>query len=192
MIGLAGGGIRGKTDDMEVVSLDYIIRLCRKTRDTRLSCLMSLLYLTARRISEVLHLKKKDLVWTERFLSFKTQILKRPDQPTQTIRIPLNSPSVKPFIPFIQAHTRKLLDNDHLFHGRLKNKRKPIDRSTVWRQLNKLDPAINAHWFRHQRISHLSKTMSALDLQKFIKWKGLNIAIHYVHTEEMLRKLEEA
>lgn len=69
---MVAGSKRRSASNLEIKTLDYLVEICESSKNTRTSCLIALLYLSGRRINEVLELKKKDLIFTKDFLSFDT------------------------------------------------------------------------------------------------------------------------
>ena len=69
-----------------------------------------------------------------------------------------------------------------------------ISRQRAWQILTDLDPKINCHWTRHQRMTHAAETMDPYELQHFARWESIEPATSYVHRSpgRILDKLAEA
>jgi integrase len=70
-----GNDIFGKRRDIKMsppFSLAFLVEICVSAINTRDACLIALLFLSGRRIKEVLELRKKDLIISEEDLGFYT------------------------------------------------------------------------------------------------------------------------
>lgn len=72
MRNLVAGDKRRSAENLEVKTLDYFVNICLTAEHSRDSCLIALLFLSGRRISELMALHKKDIVLTKEFLSVTT------------------------------------------------------------------------------------------------------------------------
>lgn len=69
---MVAGDKRRSAENLEAKSLGYFNEICLRATNTRDSCLVALLFLSGRRISELLPLKKSDVQNTDEFLTIKT------------------------------------------------------------------------------------------------------------------------
>jgi len=90
------------------------------------------------------------------------------------------------------AHVMKWIN---LLKAENERRRKPLDEGEVklfrigasraWQIVSELDPKNEiigkTHWFRHQRMSHLSEVMDPYELRSFAKWETIEPAVAYVH-----------
>ena len=58
-----------------------------------------------------------------------------------------------------------------------------IKRSRAYQIIHELDADVWLHWLRHQRFSHLAKTMNPYQLREFAFWSSLEPAMSYIHAE---------
>ena len=58
-----------------------------------------------------------------------------------------------------------------------------IKRSRAYQIIRELDKHVWLHWLRHQRFSHLAKTMNPYQLREFAHWSSLEPAMNYIHAE---------
>ena len=170
----------------------------------RNKALVSFLYLSARRVSEVVgrhvtYLNPKDVstVVVDEFkgvglsdiretvinevpvLVFNTRILKKGRLKQRGLREMHADTTIdlrdSPFSDYIVAW---------IAHQRLagKNVLFDIGRHRVYQILRDADPLIvGPHWFRHQRLTHLAQTLDPYALRNVAHWSNLNPAMSYVH-----------
>lgn len=162
--------------------------------------LVSLLYLSARRISEIVGRTYKDYTYEgvlvkdfreeeyerENVLIMNCEILKkwRAIEEGSDERRPLAKRydvvmlmDEEPFIGHILAwleHQRE--------YGK-KTKYMPITSTRAYQILEELDPQIvGNHWFRHMRLTHLAETLNPYQLTQQIGfWEGIEPSMAYVH-----------
>lgn len=189
MIVLVAGDVRRSAKGLIPVTLDYIAGLCEKAKRTREACLIAFLYLSGRRINEVLHLKKSDLIFESEYLTFETVILKRKEKPKERIAIDTLSVSGKLLFPYIEKHLETLETNSYLFPSR---KGGHITRQSAHRLLRGIDRGVWCHWFRHMRFTHfVQHNNDPFALREFAKWRTLEHAINYVHGINVRKNLRE-
>ena len=56
-------------------------------------------------------------------------------------------------------------------------------RSRAYQIIKELDSEVWLHWLRHQRFSHLAKSMTPYQLREFAHWSSLEPAMNYIHAE---------
>jgi integrase len=160
----------------------------------RNKALISILYLSARRISEIVGREYKgDIhrgVLTRDFskstmegrdvLIVRCRILKKWNRKTDEPRlveadiiIPM---AEQPFVQHVLAwlqHQRKAGVEKYM----------PMCRQRAYQILQQVDPRIvGPHWFRHQRLSHLAEHLSPYELNERIGfWQSIDPAVSYVH-----------
>lgn len=69
---MVAGSKRRRVEEAEPITYQNLSLTCEKIEHPRDSCLIALLYLSARRISEILHLQKKDFKVEDNRISFET------------------------------------------------------------------------------------------------------------------------
>jgi len=168
---------------------DYLLKLVKKCEQERDRALISALFETGGRVSEVLMLKKDNFIVQEPYLVVKAMpVIKRykkiqeytdikgrkrweteKKKATRTFPIHLK----EPLCVFLLEYIKKL-GTDRLFN---------ISRIQVYRLIRELDSNIFPHWFRAQRASQLALEygFDIHDLIDFFNWKNIQIATHYSH-----------
>lgn len=207
----AGGGIRRKMEGTAPVSRDFIRLLVDKV-DTieygyaiisgltpeeqcqRNKALISLLYLAARRISEIVGRTYKGDVYEgvilknfredelegREVLIMNCRILKKwkrkTDEPKIVRADVIIDMADSPFIEHV-LEWREHQENAG------KEKYVSISRSRAYQILAQIDSRIvGPHWFRHQRMSHLAETLNPFQLKERIGfWESIEPAMAYVH-----------
>jgi len=184
-------------DKFDVLKYGYSIKggLSEKQQRQRNKALVSLLYLSARRVSEIVGRSYKGdvydgvIVKNFRFgklegvdvLIMNCRILKKWKQKVDTARgvyaDVIMDIADDPFI----SHVLDWLDHQKADGTDVKYM--PISRSRVYQILQKLDPRIvGPHWFRHQRLSHLAEYLNPYQLKERIGfWEKIDPAVAYVH-----------
>lgn len=206
-----GGGIRRKMRGIAPVSRDFIRLLVDKVDDMsygysikgglspeeqkqRNKSLISILYLGARRISEIVgriykgdvyegvmtsHFRFDSLEGREVFI-MHCRILKKwkrkEDKPRLFEADVIMDMEDHPFIDhIIEWFTHQIKTGEEKYL--------PLSRSRAWQILHQLDNRIvGPHWFRHMRLTHLAETLSPYQLNERIGfWESIDPAIAYVH-----------
>jgi site-specific recombinase XerD len=166
---------------------DYLLKLVEKCKSNRNKALISALFETGGRISEVLELKKDDFFIQKPYVIVKAMIVlkrykkigekidskgkrrwvteKKPGRRTFPIH------TKEPLSVFLIDYLKKIKSNQ-LFS---------LSRVQAYRIVRNLDDNIFPHWFRAQRASQLALEygFSVHDLIDFFSWKSLQTAIHY-------------
>lgn len=202
-----GGGKRRNSKKIVPVTLEYLVQICKKAKHTRDGCLVALLYLSGRRISEVLPLKKMNMVQvsgTLRFITFNMKAyrnkrvgdykIKRGEKYHERIicAFSLESESGKMLGPYILEHLETLFEEAYIFHHH-RNYKRHITRQRAWQIVTKLDPDVWLHWFRHQRFTQVSKVYmeDPIAMHKFTHHKRFESTLHYIHEAKAKKKLKE-
>jgi len=166
---------------------DYLIKLVKKCRREVDKALISALFETGGRVSEVLMLRKDNFIVQKPFLVVKAMpVLKRYSKigeyvdengrvrwrtkkkiAYRTFPIHMEEPLCPPLLEYINK-----IREGRLFH---------IGRTQVYRIVRNLDENIFPHWFRAQRASQLALEygFDIHDLIDFFNWKSLQTATHY-------------
>lgn len=166
----------------------------------RNKALASLLYLSARRISEIVGRTYKGYTYEgvlvrdfreeeyegEEVLIMNCEILKkwRQIEVGSTERKPLEKRydvvmlmDEEPFMTHILAWL------DHQKRYGEETKYMPISSTRAYQILQQLDPQIvGNHWFRHMRLTHLAESLNPYQLaQKIGFWEGIEPSMAYIH-----------
>jgi len=166
---------------------DYLLELIAKCECTRDKGLISALFETGGRVSEVLELKKANFVIQEPYIIVKAMpVLKRYEKVGERFDDEGKKRWVtrrKKGYRTFPIHTKeplcsKLIDHvinlesEHLFR---------VGRVQVYRIVTGIDKNIFPHWFRAQRASQLAVEygFDMHDLVDFFNWKSLGTAVHY-------------
>ncbi len=168
---------------------DYLLKLVKKCEQERNRALISALFETGGRVSEVLKLKKDNFVVQDPYIVVKAMpVIKRyrkiedyidkdgrkrwkteNKKATRTFPIHLKEPLCPLLLEYVEKkETETLFD---------------IGRIQVYRIIRELDENIFPHWFRAQRASQLALEygFDIHDLIDFFNWKNVQIAAHYSH-----------
>lgn len=197
-------------DKVDIAKYGYSIKggLTPGEQRLRNKALIALLYLSGRRISEfvgrvykygdgrvdvwegvtVEDFRKGSLEGKE-ILRVRFRVLKRGKAKTE-LRVVMAFVDIR----LADSFCGYLLDWLQYLGPNHKGKVFNISRSRAWQIINGLDPNVWNHWFRHQRLTHLSDTMDPWELKEFAKFARLDTALKYVHKSptKILSKTEEA
>jgi site-specific recombinase XerD len=168
---------------------DFLLKLLQKCEQERDRALISALFETGGRVSEVLQLKKDNFVVQEPYVVVKAMpVLKRYNKVGEfidrngrkrwktagkkayrTFPIHIKEPLCSPLLKYVEARR-----TERLFS---------IGRFQVYRIVRDLDDDVFPHWFRAQRASQLALEygFDVHDLIDFFNWKSLQTATHYSH-----------
>jgi integrase len=167
---------------------DYLLDTVNRCDRIRDKALISALFETGGRVSEVLSLEKKhfalddpDYIVVKAMPIFKRykKIGEYTDEQGRrrwkttktkgyrTFPIPRREPLVPYLLDYLD-----LCKSDRLFN---------ISRVHAWRIITKINPDVFPHWFRAQRASQLAVEygFDVHDLVDFFDWKSLPMALHY-------------
>lgn len=205
---MAGGSIRRSMKRTVPVSISYIESLVNKIdlleygfsikggltpeeQRMRNKAIVSLLYLSARRVREIVGRTYKGDVWPGIYL----KDIREDMLPTGDMALIMNCRILKKGLSKAHVFNEVILDledepfithiKDWIEHQRSSGREKLIElsQSRVYNILKEIDPRIvGAHWFRHQRLSHLARTLDPYQLTEQIGfWEDVRPAITYVH-----------
>ena len=184
---MAGFSSQTMSDPKGYLSEDQVNKLLDATENLRDRLLLQIMYRCGRRVSEVLLLKKEDILWDDRMIIFTILKRKRP---------------IKELKP-IDEGTMRLLDlyvNDNIEMRGLRKKMSgdilfPVTRQYVFKLIRKLgDKAgitrvgktkIHPHHLRHSFAVHMVRTSveSTEDLSKLQRYMGhanISTTAHYL------------
>lgn len=221
-----GGSIRRKTKGLSIEDRSYIHRLIEKVDATKYSegyeylklrdkALITLLYLSGRRISELVgrvyeytrgpKTSEVDVysgvllgqIWVGyvkniKVLKMKCRILKKGSwkkglkEVSATINIHYDDPLTQHVVAWLEyLRNHGYKDSDTVFK---------IKRARAYQIITALDPDVWPHWLRHQRFSHVAETMDPYDLKEYAVWESIEPAADYVHRSpgRLLDKVRQA
>lgn len=186
-----------------------------KAERLRDSCLIALLYLSGRRIGEVLPLQKRDFNFNEtRFLSFRTFNEKtyrsypssdyKLESMMESIHGPqvvyyeeinpkfsLHSPSGRELSPFILKHLESLSDQDYLF-APLRRNRKFINASRAYQIITAMEPRLWLHALRHLRFTAYGRAYrdNPMAMHDITFHKRFESTMEYIRPAEVEERLQ--
>ena len=150
--------------------------------------LISMLYLTGSRISELLVLKKwqisKQNIQGKDFLVLEkmTVLKRRTEKVMRTVLIPIERE--KDLCKIVVEYINTVPPEDLVFK---------MTRQRAWQIVSKLTGQFN-HFFRHSRVTHLITIygFNAQELKKFFGWASSKMADSYSHLDitDLARKLK--
>lgn len=161
--------------------LDEAIEI-EKPRSAALFCL---LYLTAGRISEVIEIRRKNII--RKTLSKRPAMViqlpnrKHKKRHWKQIPIPLDKRIYIKMYKIIREYTHALSREEKLFD---------IGKRRAQQIITK-EFGINAHLFRHIRLTHLAQDFTEQELIHYAGWTDSRSAKHYVHfnVKNLMKKL---
>lgn len=202
------GEKRRSAEHLDYKLLSYFVDACENAEHTRDSCLLALLYLSGRRISEVLELKTDDIAFTNDFLVITTFNEKAyTDHSTKTftifrdgryyeqidITISLTTEAYRDLGPFVETHLNTLKEGEYLFQHL--NGGGHIKRSMAYKIIVFLAPDLWPHRLRHERFTQVYKIIKSevkepfavvRAFHDFTKHKRLETSMNYVEKLELL------
>jgi len=171
-----------------VPNKNWVIGVAQSIQIPMVKALFSLSYLTAGRISEILAIKKEDIIFTEELIDdipVNIMVVAMPNRKNRKKHfkeIPVRVDKEQELIKIIMDYTNPMLNDTLLF---------PISRIKAWRLLNVL--GMNPHYIRHIRLSHLVIYHDFTDqlLVQYAGWTNSEPAQHYIHLsyKDLLKKL---
>jgi len=207
-------GTRRSSEEIEAKTLGYLAEICQRGNNTRDRCLPALLFLSGRRIGELLELKRKDFEINEKLIRFTTFNEKTyRTSPSGTYRLEslretnegyeiiyyqqieptfsLKSETGKVLGDFVVEHLENLGEEDYVF-SHLSDQRKHIKRQMAWRIIVGLEPRVWPHWFRHQRFTQITNIFKSdpLVTHRFTFHKRFESTLQYYHVAEKKEQLE--
>jgi site-specific recombinase XerD len=166
---------------------DFLLKLIDKCGSNRNKALISTLFETGGRVSEVLDLQKDNFIVQSKYVIVKSMPVHKS---YRKVGEKYNKDGKKVWItqPKKRFRTFPIPKSEPLCHYMLnyinqikESKLFGISRIQTYRIVRSLDSQIFPHWFRAQRASQLALEygFSVHDLIDFFNWKSLSTAIHY-------------
>lgn len=188
--------IRMLVDKFDTIQYGYSIRggLSPEEQRLRNKALTSLLYLSARRISEIVGRKYKGDVYEGVMVSdFRTDVLDEQKVIIMNCRILKKWNRIKDKPKFHYGDV--IMDREdqpfigHILRWLRRQKKEGetkylnLGRNRAYKIFQELSPKIiGPHWFRHMSLSHLAETLSIYELKAKVGfWESIEPAIAYVH-----------
>lgn len=184
-------------------SMDFLFPI--KIPADRLKCLLCILWLFGKRISEVLKLKKKDVRWDEEYLYVKFYVLKRKKEKGIAVRSEKYISRRNPYSSFIISYVELLpKKGSWLFPGKrgvreydrqwfsekqgrmLKYHYRDEDEGRMssqfaWRLLKALSKEVCSHLFRHSLATEMAEHDTTVPkLMAWFDWLKADTAMGYV------------
>lgn len=170
--------IKGMRDD--VLSEEEVMEMINKCDSLEEKSLISILYLSGARISEILSLKKKDFWTDDNHLMIRIPSLKRKEviPYKHTLFLPLNK---DPYISHIIYQVKSIeFANQKVWS---------YSRNYAWRIIKRLDNNSWLHLFRHTRATLLAeKGATEAQLCAWFGWVDGRPAKNYVQRSEKMAK----
>jgi len=177
---------------------DYLLDMVRRCDNMRDRALISTLFETGGRVSEVLMLERRHFKISDDFLVvIAMPVVKRYkkvdkyyDEKAKKWRwITEKALGYRSFpirldeklVPYVLEWLDYI--GDGLLFPSSVSPQKPLSRIHAWRIVTRINPDVFPHWFRAQRASQLALEygFDVHDLIEFFSWKDLRTAIHYSH-----------
>jgi len=200
-------GLIAKVDSMDY---GYSIKggLTPDEQKMRNKALISVFYLTGRRISEIvgrifryddgrvdvwrgvfIHDFSVEHLDGEPFLRMRYRVLKRGTQKT-SLKVVMSYCDINLQDPLTEHIRQWLLHLGKHHRGKVFN----LTRQRALTIMTELDPDVWLHWFRHQRVSHVASVMNPYQLGEWGRFARLETSLHYVHENpsRLVKKVEEA
>lgn len=207
--------IRRSAINLQIKDTTYFQSLCQKAENKRDACLIAILYLSGRRIGEVLGLRKNNFYETDEFLGFETlnekcfrakpigaYTLKVGERYYERIMCQFSkeTEAYRRLGPFVLKHLEELSQDSFLFaQFRKRVGRTNINKHRAWQIITKIAPEMWPHQFRHQRFSQVTETLKNLptadliySLKEFTKHHRTDSTLAYIHrmrNVEIMKKI---
>lgn len=199
---MVAGDKRRSAKNLEVKTLDYFVDICQRATTTRDACLPSMLFLSGRRISEVVGLQKKDITINQDFMTINTFNLKAfrstPNKEFTllmrekyysliAIDISRTTEAYQKLGVFIEAHLQSLKENEYVFERQRGTGH--IGSGMAYLIVRSLDPDVWPHWFRHQRFTQVYNVTKnyatdpfdvVMALHDFTKHRRIDTTMNYI------------
>lgn len=172
----------------EVLTKGQIVKLVDDFNNKQMKAIVSLLFMSGGRISEVLNIKARDLWRDEKYLYLKMILLKKRKANVQTEiirKVKLNN-YFEYFVNIIIDWVNKennFEPDDFIFEYR---------RQTVWRKIKEKLPEANPHLFRHTLATIMGKKIDVRTMQGWFGWSNLDMATVYVQNKDAINTFADA
>jgi len=177
-------GNNKELEELEILSLEEIAKMIDVCDNLRDRALISVLYESGMRASELLCLRIKDVHFDE----YGAYLLVSGKTGSRRIRLVSSVVDLK---NWLNVHPRKNDPNAYLFVSITKNnksKGRPLSESGLKLILSQIsskagiNKKVYAHLFRHSRATHLAKHLTEQELKKYFGWTpNSGMASVYVH-----------
>lgn len=149
-----------------------LLEIVNRVSGDRDRALISLLYLTAGRISEVIALRRGGIYRDDEFYIIKIPNRKHKKRFWKEIPISPHKEADMQFFNILRHYYEKSKVEGKIFNIKRDTARKMVTRKT----------GINPHWFRHIRLSHLRRyyKFDGSLLQRYAGWTNLAPAAGYL------------
>ncbi len=201
---MVAGDKRRSAVDLQLKPISYFEDICLKAKNSRDACLPAILYLSGRRINEVLRLRKSDFTETTESMRFETlnekcfrskpaglYTLKIGERYYERISCQFSKATVAYHLlgSFVVNRLKELGDADYVFaQFRYRGERPYMGPSMGYRIIRTLAPEMWPHQFRHQRFSQVTETLKDLptadliySLKEFTKHHRTDSTLAYIH-----------
>jgi integrase len=209
---------RRNSNEIPILEPQEVTTILERSECSRDACLVAILYLSGRRIQEILTLRKRDFILSnpERvtFKTFNEKVFRLERKGRFTYPIegkfsrkgvsyttrwyemiqPQYSPnglSGKLLHPYVIAHLDQLKDEDYLFAPKSHSDRPYINQSRAYDILRKMDDRLWLHAFRHMTFTRLARLYkdNPLGLHSLTFHKRFDSTIGYIQDVEKGDKL---
>lgn len=197
---MVAGSKRRKIEDVQPINLeDVSLKLLDLSE--RDACLVALLYLSGRRITEILGLKKKDFKIENKRISFETFNEKvyrqKPSGQYQVLMKGRYYEKIRPhwrmdvtygktLSVFITKRLGSLADNDYLFQHEQGRDAKHIKRGMAYKIVRFYFPDTWLHLFRHERFTEIAKVYRTdpVATHRYTFHKRFESTLQYIRAQE--------
>lgn len=187
---------KSKVSESDLINRSRLIYLIDKliainrSKTQRNKALISFLYLTAARISEVVNAIRKYDIDFETFEGVDYMIInnveclkrKKENAAKRNICIPLEKES--DFMKYIEEYLKELKPEDYIF---------PITRQQAYNIVRTFNDVSFCHFFRHQRLTDMASKygLNSAELRQYTGWSDDKPAARYVHLnwKDIARKM---
>lgn len=199
---MVAGDKRRKVEDTEQLSISELVESIERVEEPRDQALIALLYLSGRRIREILRLQKQDFHLEENRISFDTFnekvyrskrsgdfTIQRGERFYQRIRPHwrTDTESGNALSKFVVATLGSLEDPEDYLFQKLRGKGPITDRSTAYKIIRRYLPNAWPHLLRHDRFTEVARIYKddPVAMHRFTYHKRFESTLQYI------RKLEE-
>ena len=198
---MVAGDKRRRVENTLPLTYGDIALIVYEIDEPRDRCLIALLYLSGRRICEILHLQKKDFKVEPHRISFETfnlKVYRSKKQGRYTIQrkgrfyerirphFRIDTKSGKRLSIYVIEYLHRLNDNDYLFPP-LRKGASYIGYKMAYKIIRKYFPDAWPHLFRHERFTEASKIYKddPVGMHRYTFHKRFESTLEYI------RRLEE-
>ena len=196
---MVAGSKRRKIEDTKPLDLDHL-ETKLYDMEPRDSCLVALLYLSGRRITEILGLKKKDFKIEDKRISFETfneKVYRKKQTGAFTILIGdryyerirphwrTDIGTGKRLTIFVAKRLGSLSELDHLFNA-YKHSNHPIGYQMAYKIVRFNFPDTWPHLYRHERFTEVAKAYRSdpVAMHRFTFHKRFESTLQYIRDLE--------